>query len=206
LPVVDVESRCPRSDMLIIERSSYFPFMLIYGQITSLTFNLPPNKFSLYFHASLELLWLLLYRHIIDIMIHCFTFLLLFFSQAQSARLPHFGGVDVHFSGMIDCFVQVVKSKGIFSLWNGLTANTIKVPVHSCIPLSFKSQPYCILYQSYRSITGLLHLWVWNGNNCTCSGTWVTSWGGGQCQLMPTQRGEWGWGAGHGKQCSVCKS
>lgn len=47
--------------------------------------------------------------------------------QAQSTRLPHLGGVDVHFSGMADCFTQIVKHKGIFSLWNGITANMIKV-------------------------------------------------------------------------------
>uniref|UniRef100_A0A8C7XQQ9 ADP/ATP translocase n=1 Tax=Oryzias sinensis TaxID=183150 RepID=A0A8C7XQQ9_9TELE len=47
--------------------------------------------------------------------------------QAQSARLPHFGGVDVHFTGMRDCFLQVVRNKGVLSLWNGLTASTIKV-------------------------------------------------------------------------------
>ncbi|XP_033949179.1 solute carrier family 25 member 43 [Pseudochaenichthys georgianus] len=47
--------------------------------------------------------------------------------QAQSARLPHLGGVDIHFTGTMDCFIQVVKNKGVLSLWNGLTANTIKV-------------------------------------------------------------------------------
>lgn len=47
--------------------------------------------------------------------------------QAQSSRLPHFGGVDVHFTGMMDCFMQVVRNKGVLSLWNGLTANTIKI-------------------------------------------------------------------------------
>ncbi|XP_077434759.1 solute carrier family 25 member 43 isoform X1 [Vanacampus margaritifer] len=47
--------------------------------------------------------------------------------QAQSSRLPHLGGVDVHFSGVMDCFVQVVKNKGVLALWSGLTANTIKI-------------------------------------------------------------------------------
>lgn len=60
---------------------------------------------------------------VISLLIHCYSF----YIQAQSAHLPHLGGVDVHFSGMIDCFTQVVKNKGILSLWNGLTANTIKV-------------------------------------------------------------------------------
>lgn len=50
--------------------------------------------------------------------------------QAQSPRLPHLGGVDVHFTGMIDCFSQVVRNKGILSLWNGLAANSIKVEFH----------------------------------------------------------------------------
>lgn len=59
-------------------------------------------------------------------LIYWFLFSLSFLSQAQSARLPHFGGVDVHFTGMIDCFIQVVRNKGILSLWTGLTANTIK--------------------------------------------------------------------------------
>ncbi|KAJ8281674.1 hypothetical protein COCON_G00041930 [Conger conger] len=47
--------------------------------------------------------------------------------QAQSALLPHCGGADVHFSGTLDCFRQVVKNKGILSLWSGLTANVIKI-------------------------------------------------------------------------------
>ncbi|XP_076005191.1 solute carrier family 25 member 43 isoform X1 [Genypterus blacodes] len=47
--------------------------------------------------------------------------------QAQSARLPHFGGADVHFNGMIDCFVQVVRNKGVLSLWSGFTASTVKI-------------------------------------------------------------------------------
>ena len=63
-------------------------------------------------------------------LIHCCSFSLSFSSQAQSARLPHFGGVDVHFTGMMNCFIQVVKNKGVLSLWNGLTANTIKVSFH----------------------------------------------------------------------------
>ncbi|XP_072293435.1 solute carrier family 25 member 43 [Eucyclogobius newberryi] len=53
--------------------------------------------------------------------------------QAQSSRLPHFGGVDVHFNGMINCFVQIVKNKGVFSLWNGLTANTVKIVPYFCL-------------------------------------------------------------------------
>ncbi|KAL4631585.1 solute carrier family 25 member 43 [Arapaima gigas] len=47
--------------------------------------------------------------------------------QAQSALLPHCGGVDVHFNGVADCFRQVVKTNGVLSLWNGLAANVAKV-------------------------------------------------------------------------------
>ncbi|CAB1454012.1 unnamed protein product [Pleuronectes platessa] len=60
--------------------------------------------------------------------------------QAQSARLPHCGGVDVHFNGVMDCFIQVVKNKGVLSLWSGLTANMIKIVpcfglLYTCIEL-----------------------------------------------------------------------
>ncbi|KAJ8255112.1 hypothetical protein GJAV_G00201040 [Gymnothorax javanicus] len=47
--------------------------------------------------------------------------------QAQSALLPHCGGADVHFSGALDCFRQVIRNKGILSLWSGLTASMIKI-------------------------------------------------------------------------------
>ncbi|KAK2083752.1 hypothetical protein P7K49_038988 [Saguinus oedipus] len=46
--------------------------------------------------------------------------------QAQSPYLPHSGGVDVHFSGAVDCFRQIVKAQGVLGLWNGLTANLLK--------------------------------------------------------------------------------
>ncbi|XP_013860777.1 solute carrier family 25 member 43 [Austrofundulus limnaeus] len=69
--------------------------------------------------------------------------------QAQSARLPHFGGVDVHFTGMIDCFIQVVKTKGVLSLWNGLTANTIKiVPYFGLLFTCFEMCKQVCLYRN----------------------------------------------------------
>ncbi|XP_071313999.1 solute carrier family 25 member 43 [Trachinotus anak] len=69
--------------------------------------------------------------------------------QAQSARLPHFGGVDVHFSGMIDCFIQVVRNKGVLSLWNGLTANTIKiVPCFGLLYTCFEMCKQVCLYRN----------------------------------------------------------
>ncbi|XP_068596677.1 solute carrier family 25 member 43 [Brachionichthys hirsutus] len=69
--------------------------------------------------------------------------------QAQSARLPHFGGVDVHFSGMADCFVQVVRNNGVFSLWNGLTANTIKIiPCFGLLVTCFEMCKQACLYRN----------------------------------------------------------
>ncbi|XP_008569460.1 PREDICTED: solute carrier family 25 member 43 [Galeopterus variegatus] len=40
--------------------------------------------------------------------------------QAQSPYLPHHGGVDVHFSGAMDCFQKIVKTQGVLGLWNGV--------------------------------------------------------------------------------------
>uniref|UniRef100_A0ABM5EVD3 Solute carrier family 25 member 43 isoform X2 n=1 Tax=Pogona vitticeps TaxID=103695 RepID=A0ABM5EVD3_9SAUR len=47
--------------------------------------------------------------------------------QAQSPCLPHSGGVDVHFEGVVDCFKQTIKTKGVLALWNGLTANLLRM-------------------------------------------------------------------------------
>ncbi|KAK6298423.1 hypothetical protein J4Q44_G00314780 [Coregonus suidteri] len=47
--------------------------------------------------------------------------------QAQNPRLPHYGGADVHFTGMLDCFRQVIRNKGILTLWSGITANMVKI-------------------------------------------------------------------------------
>lgn len=61
-------------------------------------------------------------------------FLLYLIFKAQSPLLPHCGGVDVHFTGMMDCFKQVIKTKGVLSLWSGITANTLKVTLlYVCI-------------------------------------------------------------------------
>ncbi|KAM4621229.1 solute carrier family 25 member 43 [Polymixia lowei] len=69
--------------------------------------------------------------------------------QAQSARLPHFGGADVHFTGMMDCFQQVVKNKGILSLWSGFTANTIKiVPYFGLLFTCFEMCKQVCLYRN----------------------------------------------------------
>ncbi|XP_061690548.1 solute carrier family 25 member 43 isoform X1 [Syngnathoides biaculeatus] len=71
--------------------------------------------------------------------------------QAQSSRLPHYGGVDVHFGGMTDCFVQVVKNKGVLSLWSGLTANTIKiVPYFGLLFACFElCKQVCLYHNGY---------------------------------------------------------
>ncbi|XP_014055143.1 solute carrier family 25 member 43 isoform X1 [Salmo salar] len=47
--------------------------------------------------------------------------------QAQNPQLPHYGGADIHFTGMLDCFRQVIRNKGILTLWSGITANMVKI-------------------------------------------------------------------------------
>ncbi|XP_038630960.1 solute carrier family 25 member 43 [Scyliorhinus canicula] len=61
--------------------------------------------------------------------------------QAQSSLLPHYGGVDVHFTGVVDCFRQIMKTKGVLSLWNGLSANLLKIiPYYG---LMFSTLEFC---------------------------------------------------------------
>ncbi|XP_053555157.1 solute carrier family 25 member 43 [Bombina bombina] len=69
--------------------------------------------------------------------------------QAQSFVLPHCGGVDVHFSGVLDCFKQIVKTKGVTGLWNGLTANLIKVIPY--FGLMFSTFECCKRFYLYRN-------------------------------------------------------
>nr|XP_056715550.1 solute carrier family 25 member 43 [Euleptes europaea] len=69
--------------------------------------------------------------------------------QAQSPCLPHHGGVDVHFAGLIDCFKQTVKTKGVLALWNGLTANLLRVVPYFGVMLStFEFCKRVCLYQN----------------------------------------------------------
>ncbi|XP_054648455.1 solute carrier family 25 member 43 [Dunckerocampus dactyliophorus] len=76
--------------------------------------------------------------------------------QAQSSRLPHVGGVDVHFSGVTDCFAQVVKNKGILSLWSGLTASTIKiVPYFGLLFTCFETCKRVCLYRNGYTVSPL---------------------------------------------------
>ncbi|XP_043912987.1 solute carrier family 25 member 43 [Protopterus annectens] len=69
--------------------------------------------------------------------------------QAQSPFLPHYGGVDVHFTGIIDCFRQIVKVKGWLGLWSGLTANLVKI-VPYC-GLMFCTFEFCKRVCLYRN-------------------------------------------------------
>ena len=43
--------------------------------------------------------------------------------------------MDVHFSGAMDCFRQIVKAQGVLGLWNGLAANLLKVREVVSLPL-----------------------------------------------------------------------
>ncbi|XP_034037503.1 solute carrier family 25 member 43 [Thalassophryne amazonica] len=76
--------------------------------------------------------------------------------QAQSSCLPHCGGVDVHFTGMIDCFVQVAKNKGVLSFWNGFTASTVKiVPYFGLLFICFEMCKQVCLYRNGYIISPL---------------------------------------------------
>uniref|UniRef100_A0A8C7BXX4 Solute carrier family 25 member 43 n=1 Tax=Neovison vison TaxID=452646 RepID=A0A8C7BXX4_NEOVI len=69
--------------------------------------------------------------------------------QAQSPHLPHRGGVDVRFSGAVDCFRQIVKAQGVLALWNGLTANLLKiVPYFGVMFGTFEFCKRICLYQN----------------------------------------------------------
>ncbi|XP_055249308.1 solute carrier family 25 member 43 [Moschus berezovskii] len=69
--------------------------------------------------------------------------------QAQSPYLPHGGGVDIHFSGAMDCFRQIVKAQGVLGLWNGLAANLLKiVPYFGVMFGTFEFCKRICLYQN----------------------------------------------------------
>ncbi|XP_017330518.1 solute carrier family 25 member 43 isoform X2 [Ictalurus punctatus] len=76
--------------------------------------------------------------------------------QAQSPLLPHYGGVDVHFTGMIDCFKQVIKTKGVLSLWSGITANMLKIiPYYGLLFSCFEMCKQFCLYQNGYTVSPL---------------------------------------------------
>ncbi|KAM7045360.1 solute carrier family 25 member 43 [Molossus nigricans] len=76
--------------------------------------------------------------------------------QAQSPFLPHCGGVDVHFSGAMDCFRQIVKSQGVLGLWNGLAANLLKiVPYFGVMFGTFEFCKRICLYQNGYTVSPL---------------------------------------------------
>ncbi|XP_045154490.1 solute carrier family 25 member 43 [Echinops telfairi] len=69
--------------------------------------------------------------------------------QAHSLYLPHHGGVDVHFSGVVDCFRQIIKTQGVLGLWNGLTASLLKiVPYFGIMCSTFECCKRFCLYQN----------------------------------------------------------
>ncbi|XP_039218301.1 solute carrier family 25 member 43 isoform X2 [Crotalus tigris] len=69
--------------------------------------------------------------------------------QAQSPCLPSSGGVDVHFTGVIDCFKQTVKKKGVLALWNGLTANLLRIVPY--FGIMFSTFEFCKRVCLYRN-------------------------------------------------------
>ncbi|TSQ81010.1 Solute carrier family 25 member 43 [Bagarius yarrelli] len=76
--------------------------------------------------------------------------------QAQSPRLPHCGGVDVHFTGTVDCFRQVIKTKGVLSLWSGIAANTVKIiPYYGLLFSCFEMCKQFFLYQNGYTVSPL---------------------------------------------------
>lgn len=76
--------------------------------------------------------------------------------QARSPCLPHCGGVDVHFSGAVDCFRQIVKTQGVLGLWNGLTANLLKiVPYFGVMFSTFEFCKRICLYQNGYTVSPL---------------------------------------------------
>uniref|UniRef100_A0A803W270 Solute carrier family 25 member 43 n=2 Tax=Ficedula albicollis TaxID=59894 RepID=A0A803W270_FICAL len=69
--------------------------------------------------------------------------------QAQSPWLPHYGGVDVHFTGMADCFRQTVKNKGVLGLWSGLTPSLLKIVPY--FGVMFSTFEFCKRVCLYRN-------------------------------------------------------
>ncbi|KFU89246.1 Solute carrier family 25 member 43, partial [Chaetura pelagica] len=69
--------------------------------------------------------------------------------QAQSPWLPHYGAVDVHFTGMVDCFRQTVKNKGVLGLWSGLTPSLLKIVPY--FGVMFSTFEFCKRVCLYRN-------------------------------------------------------
>ncbi|XP_009574468.1 PREDICTED: solute carrier family 25 member 43 [Fulmarus glacialis] len=69
--------------------------------------------------------------------------------QAQSPWLPHYGAVDVHFTGMADCFRQTVKNKGVLGLWSGLTPSLLKIVPY--FGVMFSTFEFCKRVCLYRN-------------------------------------------------------
>lgn len=69
--------------------------------------------------------------------------------QAQSPWLPHCGAVDVHFTGMADCFRQTMKNKGVLGLWSGLTPSLLKIVPY--FGVMFSTFEFCKRVCLYRN-------------------------------------------------------
>ncbi|XP_048815758.1 solute carrier family 25 member 43 [Lagopus muta] len=69
--------------------------------------------------------------------------------QAQSPWLPHCGMVDVHFTGMADCFRQTVNNKGVLGLWSGLTPSLLKIVPY--FGVMFSTFEFCKRVCLYRN-------------------------------------------------------
>ncbi|NWI99748.1 S2543 protein, partial [Crypturellus undulatus] len=69
--------------------------------------------------------------------------------QAQSPWLPHYGAVDVHFTGMTDCFRQTVKNKGVLGLWRGLTPSLLRIVPY--FGVMFSTFEFCKRVCLYRN-------------------------------------------------------
>ncbi|KAM9538218.1 solute carrier family 25 member 43 [Guaruba guarouba] len=69
--------------------------------------------------------------------------------QAQSPWLPHYGAVDVYFTGMADCFRQTVKNKGVLGLWSGLTPSLLKIVPY--FGVMFSTFEFCKRVCLYRN-------------------------------------------------------
>ncbi|KFP77599.1 Solute carrier family 25 member 43, partial [Apaloderma vittatum] len=69
--------------------------------------------------------------------------------QAQSPWLPHYGAVDIYFTGMTDCFRQTVKNKGVLGLWSGLTPSLLKIVPY--FGVMFSTFEFCKRVCLYRN-------------------------------------------------------
>ncbi|KAM8965879.1 solute carrier family 25 member 43 [Sarcophilus harrisii] len=76
--------------------------------------------------------------------------------QAQSYCLPRCASGNNNFSGAVACFHQVVKAQGVLALWNGLSANLLKiVPYFGVMFSTFEFCKRICLYQNGYTVSPL---------------------------------------------------